>query len=395
MQLIIYILGEFNMNKKRRIAGIICLMVGVSLWAYNGLNYLKTENEYKMQYEQASANAVRYIREKYGFEVKVMEDSNNLWDSYLRKHGIMKLMVKYGDEEFDVVSDCLQDSPVGVDNYQYEEIKSAIINEISDELSGGKLIDYSVAIRNPWDSCVGIYGFQTYYDGNNLDEVLTDCWGEIDMVFANTDFSHTYIASKLSEWNIDFEFTSFDTQERMEKFTNEHLQSAYYGYGVFEKYAPYITDHLEIKDGETLGLNIKMQSCSDFMYSYFPVENDSFPRSYDMTVEERGKNSIANHYSWYKEGEYVSKPITNAYFFDCRYGDIYIYYPLDKLKDYDIENIGAAWYSGGGQSNNRNIEKLSVCEDYAVFCLPFSQMEFMLVDTSGYEEYIPGWAEKF
>ncbi len=246
------------MNKRRRIAGIICLLIIVSLCAYKGINYLKTENEYKMQYEQASANAVRYIHEKYGFEAEVMEDCRNSWDSYLRKYGRMKLMVKYGDEEFFVVSDCLKDSPIGVDSYQYEEIKSAVINKISDELQGGKLIDYSVLSNDPWDPCVGIYGFQTYYDGNNLDEVLTDCWGEIDMVFADTNFSGIFIADKLSEWNIDFEFTSFDTQERMEKFANENSQYLNYGYGAFEKYAPYITDHLEIKDGEALGLDFNM-----------------------------------------------------------------------------------------------------------------------------------------
>lgn len=384
------------MNKKRRTAGIICLLIMVSLCAYKGINYLKTENEYKMQYEQASTNAVGYIYKKYGFEAEIVEDkSKDSWNSYLLKYGRMRLLAKYDTEKFFVFSDCIQDSPVGYDSYQYEEIKTAVINKISDELPGGKLIDYSVLSNDPWDPCVGIYGFQTYYDGNNLDEVLTGCWGEIDMVFANTNFSGIFIADKLSEWNIDFEFTSFDTQERMEKFANENSQYLNYGYGAFEKYAPYITDHLEIKDGEVLGLDINMQSFGDFMYSYFPVENRSFPISYNMTVEERETKYFKQHYDWYKEGEYVSKPITNAYYFNCRYGDIYVYYPLDKLKDYDIENIGAAWYSGGGITNNRNIEKLSVCEDYAVFCLPFHQMEFMLVDTSGYEEYVPGWAEKF
>lgn len=384
-------------KSKGNIFWIIFLIICALFWGYKIITHIKTEIEHKTQFSMASANAVRYVSEKYGFEPEIKKLSA---DETFCEQNFMRLIAKYGDKEFVVFSDYLKENPVCADNYQYEEIKQAVTDKIFSEIPNGICADYSIATKintlsgTSEKSAFGFLAFQTYYDGSNLDEVLKDCYGRIEMVFADADISDTAAANWLTEQDIDLEFTSLDTKEHLAEFEAFPSKHSILGYSSYAKFAPYITDHLEIEDGvEKHGLNISFQSCGDFIYTYFPTENKDFPVSREITIEEAHPDYFVQHYERYGEEEYVSAPITNAY--ACSDGwDIYIYYPLEKLKDYDIENIGAAWYSGGGQTNNRGIEKPSVCGDYAVFSLPFNKIEFMLVDTSGYDEYIPGWAKR-
>ena len=377
----------------RNIFYAVLLLVLVLFFGYKIIMRVKEKNEYKAQLATATENAVRYVRGKYGFEPEFIEEMEESFDR--EELGIMYLNFQYNGKKFMVMSDCLNDNTVYADTYQYEEVVQAVTDKILSEYPNGKLVSIIVGNNNTplfqaYGSFVSFRGFETYYDGSNLDEILTDCQGNVKMVFADTVFSDMGIADWLTERNIDVEFTSFDTEERLEKFeTAASLDSSYTRYKML---APYITDHLEIEDGEKQGLNISLQSCGDFIYSYFPTENKGFPVSREITVEENHPEAITQQFKRYNEGEYVSNPITNAYIFESGWGT-YIYYPLENLKDYDIENIGVAWYWDGGQSCNRGIEKLSVYGDYAVIRLPYGSRYFMLVDTSGYDEYIPGWAK--
>ncbi len=377
---------------KHNIFYAVLLIILVLFFGYKIITRIKEENEYKAQLAMATENAVRYVRGKYGFEPEFIDETESVFDR--EELGIMFLNFQYNGKEFMVISDCLNDNTVCADTYQYEEVMQAVTDKILSEYPNGKAVSGIVGNNNTplfqaYGSFVSFRGFETYYDGSNLDEILTNCRGEVEMVFADTVFSDMDILDWLTERNIDVEFTSFDTEEHLEQF--EAASSMVSSYSRYKMLAPYITDHLEIKDGEKQGLNISFQSCGDFIYSYFGYSEKGFPVSQENTVEEHPPEAITQHFEWYNEGEYVSKPITNVYDFD--YGwNTYVYYPLEKLKDHDIENIGAAWYSGGGQVNNRGIEKPYVCGDYAVFYLPVGADTFMLVDMSGYDEYIPDWA---
>ncbi len=379
----------------RKIAAAVCLILLLLLCGYKVFTFFKEKHDLEIMYEQAYSNARRNILDKYGFDAEFYEsEALKNYNPTTAKYGYMQLKAKYKDKEFSVLSDCTKESPVILDSYQYDEIKSALTSKISEELQGGEVIGFSLAERSPWDdSFFGYYGFQTFYDGNNLEKVLENCFGSINMVFADTDFSNVQIADKLQALDIDVELTSFDTEERLKDFRKVYTEAFLDSYISFKQFAPYITDHFEIKDGEKRRLDIKFQSCGDFMYAYFPVENRDFPISCDIPVRENdGKPSVVSQiYSQYGETEYVDKPLTSEFYFDTGYGDIYIYCPLDALKDYDLENIGAAWFSDGGMSNNRNIEKLAVYGDYAVFCLPFGETYCVLVDTSDFDQYIPDY----
>ncbi len=384
------------MTKKRKIAVAVCIIIWVLLFGYIIFTHFKEKHDTKVMYEQAYSNAQRNISEKYGFDFELYESD---WDksanTICSKSGWIWLTAKYDGKEFQVASGCLEADHVSLDDYQYDEIKSALLDEISKKMPGGKTVNCELSEYIPWEDVhFGTSAFHTFYDGNNLDKVLGNGFGHISVAFAGADFSDVQIGEWLSGLNIKFEFTSFDTEEHLEEFCQEPPGRYFDDYYRFKLFAPYITDHYKIKDGEVKRLDIKFQSCDDFMYSYFSKGNWDFPVSEDMPVTERSFKTgyVSRMYEYNGEGEYISKPLTNEYNFDCFHGDIYVYYPLDTLEKYDLEleNIGAAWFSHGGGSNYANVEKMTVCGDYAVFCLPNEDISFVLVDTSGFDKYVPG-----
>lgn len=367
----------------------ICLLSNGTVIGFK----LKTEHDHKVQFAQASENAERYISEKYGFDAEILGMTNDRYRwSFSEYSDEMELKMKHGDREFYVYADRTKDSSDCWDNYQTEEIYSAVEKLLNESLPGGKVIEMRLG-----SSGADYYSLiNTYFDGTNLDEVLDGCSGHIEMVLADTDLSDTDIADRFMKGKINLKFTSFDTVEHMEEFAgSDRGESDLYNYNWYQKYAPYITDYLEVSNGKVSRLDIQIQKTDEFEYAYFPVEWRSFsktcndikavPLDYDQLTESFGREN---------EEYCLSKPISRQYSFDSTYGDIWIYYPLEKLKDYDVEKIGLAWYSYGGMSNNRDISRAQICGDYAVFNIPFGEDYFMIVDNSGQEEYVPGWQKK-
>ena len=142
-----------------------------------------------------------------------------------------------------------------------------------------------------------------------------------------------------------------------------------------------------------------MQNCDEFEYAYFPVELMALETQQDdiqpvRTYEEsKLRGRLLEIYTNYGEEKWLNKPLSDEYYFDGIYGDVYIYYPLDKLDGYDLNSVGLAWFSAGGMSNNRNITKAEICGDYAVYRMPFGEDYFMFVDIGGYGEYVPDYSK--
>lgn len=378
-----------SMNK-RRILNIILWVLMVLLWGYQIITYIKRENEHKEQLAAASANAVRYINEKYGIEPEIMEDLDNKYytryNSYFNDE--MFFRMKAGGKEFYVLADTQEGSSNCADDYQHEEISAAITDEIAKTLPDGCLIDFWFGSTR--GGAIWHCFMDKYYNGENIDEVFENAKGTIEMVFADTDFSEKGIPAKLEQWNMAYKFTSFDTRERVEQFAkNTEIDEITY-----EIYAPYITDCIEspAKDGSKSGISYALKSYDDFKYCYFPTKVNKYEDSSDnVTVTEVEQSKFSYAFEYHDEEYCISKPLSKVYGFDCLYGDVCIYYPVEKFNDMNIENIGAAWFCRTGQYNNRDIARAEICGEYAVFILPFNNQEFMLVDNTGQEEYIPEW----
>lgn len=382
---------------KRSILNIIILVMFALLWGYKIIMYIKTEKENKAYLTMATENAVRYVREKYGFEPEILDITGDQKFGYYNSSEIdlMFIKMKNNDKVFYVRADKLRENPYCIDDYQYEEITSAIYDEISKLIPNGNIIDFRIC-----ESGSSLYYlFNKYYSGENIDEILEITSGTIEMVFADVNFSESDLPDKFKEWNISYELTSFDTQERADEFVKYKInqQVITFDNHDYAVYAPYIIDHTKStsSDGKKSGINYNLKSYDDFMYAYFPSISTEYEDSSDnITIteikHEIEQKNFTEQFSFYHEESWLSKPLSKVYRFDNDYGDVYIYYPVEKFKDTDIEQIGAAWYSDSGFSNNRGIARAEICGEYAVFTLPIRDQEFMLVDNTGQEEYILG-----
>lgn len=360
-------------KSKGNIFWIILLAAVVLFCGYKIILNIKEKNEYKAQLAVATENAVRYVREKYGFEPEFIKEMENYFDR--EKYGAMFLNFQYNGKEFMVIADCLNNSGVCVDNYQHKEVEQAVIDKVLSEYPNGKTVNVSIAEETPFfSSLFPFLGFQTYYDGSNLDEVLTDSSsGRVEMIFVNTDFSDMGIADWLAERNIDVEFTSFDTEEHLAEFEALPTWWSMSDYSRYAKLAPYITDHV-ILNGTDDNISYETRELENFKYCCF--EKDDF----DNYLTEMDQNTFISQCDYYGNLECLKQPLTKAYKIYGDTGEVYIYYPLDKLNGIDIKHIGAVWYIQGNGETAKNIAKAEIYGDYAVFILPGYAEGFMLTD---------------
>ncbi|MGN0684169.1 MAG: hypothetical protein ACI4JY_10880 [Oscillospiraceae bacterium] len=356
-----------------------------------GVNYYN-RHKHDKQIAFAKTEAERYISEKYGFEADSIEPDDVKYVSFVDGDNFLLAFKAAKDgKEFYIFTENSEDKTVCYDNYQWEEISAAAEKYISDNFPNGHITYLQFACED--------FFFNTfmdrdrYFDGENAAAFLEKCRGHIIMMCYDTEFSQSEIESIIPIGGINIEFTSFDTKAHLDEYFNsltERYSSLYYSKEL-EKYAPYITDYIKTDKNEVSGYDITILENDEFRYAYFPVEPRKLVTRADITAEPVEKSKVTEIFTKYGEENSLGKPLSKEYFFDSIYGDVWVYYPLEKLNGYDIENVGLAWFSAGGMSNNHNIEKAQICGDYAVFNMPFGEDYFMLVVTSELGEYVPNY----
>ncbi|MBQ8011127.1 MAG: hypothetical protein IJ265_06205 [Oscillospiraceae bacterium] len=357
---------------------LLLILLGISLCIR-----IKTEYEYYTKYTWVTENASDYIRNKYGFHAELVstpEKNSSYWEG---EKGSVSVTMRYDGKEFWVEADKSKDNPECFDNYQEDEIAAAAERYISEKLPDGKIISLRYSDRNS----AYCFFINDYFDGSNLEQILENCYASLEMVFADREFSEADIA-ELPFDSIDL--TAFDTAEHRDEFLSRLPEFRIYEYIDYQKYAPYITDYIGKSKDEITGLDVTLLETAEFAYAYFPDEWNTYTKSRnDIQAESREISSI--HWNLEQKGaeQWVSHPISNGYYFDSGWGDVRIYYPLEKLQDHDPQNLHIVWYSFGGMSNNYGIKRAEICGEYAVFNIPFGRSQFVIVDDTDQESTVP------
>lgn len=338
---------------------------------------IKAEYEYRTKYTWVTENAADYLRNKYGFDaelVSIPEKNTFYWDG---NEGFIEMKMQYDGKEFWVAAD--KNSSDCFDNYQEEEILSAAEKYIDEKLPDGKIISMSYTNRK-----LLLKGLTSvYYDGTNLEQILDNNYASLEMAFADREFSEADIA-ELPFYSIDL--TSFDTAEHRDEFLNRLPEFRMYEYIDYQKYAPYITDYIGKLKDEVTRLDVTILETDEFAYAYFPEEWNTCTKSRN-DIECRERSDLYQYFENKGVEQWVSNPISKGYY--SGFGDVRIYYPLEKLQDHDPQNLHIAWYSFGGMSNNYNIKRAEICGEYAVFNIPFGESLFMIVDYADQESTVP------
>ncbi len=395
--------------KLRKLSTIVSLcIIAAILLGQITLRIIEKKKAEKL-HDHAVAAAQEYLQTKYGFTTNLKDESEYpARRNILLRQGIHEFSAEYNGRSFYVwVNTNSEAINKCKDSYQFEDMYAEIKNRLYSEFPTSFIHYFWLGDDDEWDASMLLYGgFSEYYDGSNLDDIIKKCGkGGIKFCVANASFKDSDLPQMLSDLNFSYCLTAFDTEDHLNEFkklvdSDSQLFTEYSQY----KYAyPYITENINNLHGEISTPQIVLREAEDYVYSYLPIENAGFPVAADIappTALETKAFTELFYYGGsktspaYDEREYVDTPVSVPQYFECGYGDVMIYYPLEKLKNYRIEDISYAWYSRGGFSNNRNIEKPVIFGDYAVLRLQYGEMSFMLVDMSGKGEYTPGWAAK-
>lgn len=133
-------------------------------------------------------NAIRYIEKKYGFTPKIISceqyyDTHVNFDiliSYSKTPtDFYKVKMEHEGKSFTAFVPFVQDSDEGLDDYQSDEIDAAVSEKVSEFLgeTGDSLLEVSLYAER------GI-GTPTFFDGNNLSEMLAEY--ELSRVMVHT-----------------------------------------------------------------------------------------------------------------------------------------------------------------------------------------------------------------
>ncbi|MBQ8614406.1 MAG: hypothetical protein IJ416_09350 [Ruminiclostridium sp.] len=292
----------------------------------------KAENEKILR--QAESNAVDYIEKKYGFTPAVIEStlerSQGLFGSTPLTSALVRM--SYNGHDFSVYIDGVTKNTDGADNYQQDEIISALtdkINEIVPQLEslrvrGGE----GLGVYPNFYNCDREYFnnlYPVYFDGSNFSEVLGGNLCSITADYINADFP------ELTE--SDFVFLPFGKQfgfdlvsyRSDEDYLNRPDYSEINDFTGIKKHAVLIEESFSFgKDGYEH--NEYVLGKHDDFYYYI---SDNMP---DVVSFTDGSMPDASEFDG--NGIIGGEFVTPAYSINSSVNErLYIYYPLSELPE--------------------------------------------------------------
>ncbi len=289
--------------------------------------------------EQAKNNAIEYIQEKYGFKAKVVAvEGHTGYDSIVPNHeptGSATVTLKYEGKEFYVDITGEEVSTEGIDNYQSDEILKDIYKRAMSALN---LEVDNVYIEVTCDSVDNRVMTGVYYNGENMDEILTDWSGCVDykVVAKNADLQAIDIErlkEEIGEFS-DMLIINCDNDKDYDIMKAEKL--SYFNMGV-EDYAMYMDDYIYITRRDTEYVDLEMIEFDGFTIGMF---NGTY-----CNVEK----TIIDSKEWKGHGLSNGKQIFDAYSVESDAEKLYFYVNTDELdtKNYDHARIVTRYYKDG------------------------------------------------
>ena len=391
-----------NRSRKKLLIFIILAVIGLSgYYGYKAYKQYKFNKQWQSQNEIAEANALEYVRDKYAIDAKVVSFRNDVYkDESNGDYWITKLYntvtLESDGHKFNVIVKWKEKSPDGYDNYYTDEVEELLKQQIS-ESCHGEPVYTNISEYSELDNNNDMWGYidrsgvyltkDEHFDGSDLNGVLKDCNLSVDALAVDTVFDDCELFDMFAQIDADAVFYSFDTMEHLEAAKEVKWSLDGNNMGIME-YAPYITDYRSIHDGKNVHRDFRVKTKDDMLFMAFPsVISESDVSACDKVIIEDCDN-IYFYYGHNKLSEYLSSPITDGYIISEEYkwdAIVCVYYPLEKLKDHDIEDVGLAWAESGARYG---INRPTIVADYAVFVIN-PGAAFKLVDTKGLEPLEP------
>lgn len=326
-------IGRRCMGKRKAVYWILLALIVVTV---TGCGYtLEEKREMKRYEKQGRENAKNYIREKYGIDAKITEincekySSSPVPDFFPSPTGNVFVKMKYKGADFLVAISGQKKNTDGLDNYQFQEIATAFAQEM-----------YNITGLHAESAyvCYGEYGtvkdekngmIHTFYDGENLAEVLQKESARAVVSYANQDVEQIPVSQISQKTGVDtILLTDYESREAYQTVRCPYYNLA--GWPIengIENQLYLMNGYRVVGAGEDTYVKCEKKIQDDIILI---TENPK-----DQIILE--KTSLDSQENWNGNGFIDAKQVASAYTFDTNSEKVYVYFPLEKLDTKEVK----------------------------------------------------------
>lgn len=326
-------IGRRCMGKRKAVYWLFLALIMVTV---TGCGYtLEEKREMKRYEKQGRENAKNYIREKYGIDAKITEincekySSSPVPDFFPSPTGNVFVKMKYKGADFLVAISGQKKNTDGLDNYQFQEIATAFAQEM-----------YNITGLHAESAyvCYGEYGtvkdekngmIHTFYDGENLAEVLQKESARAVVSYANQDVEQIPVSQISQKTGVDtILLTDYESREAYQTVRCPYYNLA--GWPIengIENQLYLINGYRVVGAGEDTYVKCEKKIQDDIILI---TENPK-----DQIILE--KTSLDSQENWNGNGFIDAKQVANAYTFDTNSEKVYVYFPVEKLDTKEVK----------------------------------------------------------
>lgn len=326
-------IGRRCMGKRKAVYWILLALIMVTV---TGCGYtLEEKREMKRYEKQGRENAKNYIREKYGIDAKITEincekySSSPVPDFFPSPTGNVFVKMKYKGAEFLVAISGQKKNTDGLDNYQFQEIATAFAQEM-----------YNITGLHAESAyvCYGEYGtvkdekngmIPTFYDGENLAEVLQKESARAVVSYANQDVEQIPVSQISQKTGVDtILLTDYESREAYQTVRCPYYNLA--GWPIengIENQLYLMNGYRVVGAGEDTYVKCEKKIQDDIILI---TENPK-----DQIILE--KTSLDSQENWNGNGFIDAKQVASVYAFDTNSEKVYVYFPVEKLDTKEVK----------------------------------------------------------
>ena len=326
-------IGRRCMGKRKAVYWILLALIMVTV---TGCGYtLEEKREMKRYEKQGRENAKNYIREKYGIDAKITEincekySSSPVPDFFPSPTGNVFVKMKYKGTDFLVAISGQKKNTGGLDNYQFQEIATAFAQEM-----------YNITGLHAESAyvCYGEYGtvkdekngmIHTFYDGENLAEVLQEESARAVVSYANQDVEQISASQISQKTGVDtILLADYESREAYQTVRCPYYNLA--GWPIengIENQLYLMNGYRVAGAGEDTYVKCEKKIQDDIILI---TENPK-----EQIILE--KTSLDSQENWNGNGFIDAKQVASAYTFDTNSEKVYVYFPVEKLDTKDVK----------------------------------------------------------
>lgn len=326
-------IGRRCMGKRKAVYWSLLALIMVTV---TGCGYtLEEKREMKRYEKQGRENAKNYIREKYGIDAKITEincekySSSPVPDFFPSPTGNVFVKMKYKGADFFVAISGQKKNTDGLDNYQFQEIATAFAQEM-----------YNITGLHAESAyvCYGEYGtvkdekngmIHTFYDGENLAEVLQKESARAVVSYANQDVEQIPVSQISQKTGVDtILLTDYESREAYQTVRCPYYNLA--GWPIengIENQLYLMNGYRVVGAGEDTYVKCEKKIQDDIILI---TENPK-----DQLILE--KTSLDSQENWNGNGFIDAKQVASAYAFDTNSEKVYVYFPVEKLDTKEVK----------------------------------------------------------